>query len=127
MPHTKRILNAFFQTIRVRIPAIASSALIAHLPRELKRLYMTDWDHRFSIKFDYSEFIDALYDARGMEHLRLFDTKAQAEMTVMSIFAVLKKHQTDTQYNAMISLMPLLLRVNLVTDYAFEGHSYFLN
>ena len=124
--HSKRILCGFFQTIRTRITPIASSALMAHLPKDLKRVYMADWNHKFTSKFDYDEFINALYAICGMEHLRIFNSKVQAEMSVSAIFNVLKEHLTDNQYAAMMSLMPLVLRVNLVTDFVFEGHSYFL-
>ena len=122
--HAKRILCAFFQTIRARIPPIASSVFMAHLPKDLKRTYMDGWNNRFSPKFDYDEFIDALYDSKGMEHRRLFSSKTQVETSVYAIFEVIKERLTDNQYSAVMALMPLLLRVNLVTDFIFEGHSY---
>lgn len=124
---TKRILCAFFQTIRVRIMPIASSAILAHLSKELKRLYMEGWNHRYSPQFDYDEFIDALYNTRGMEQYRLFRSKEHVEVTISAVFDLLKKHLTENQYAAMMSLMPLLLRVNLMNNYVLEGNSYFLN
>ena len=124
--HARRILCAFCQTFRVRVPLIASSALVAHLPKEIKQLYKNGWNRKCCPHFDYDEFINALFEIKGVEHLQIFSSKAEAEKAVSAVFEVLKAFETERQYSVTISFMPLLLRVNLVKDYVFEGYSYFI-
>lgn len=123
--YARRILCSIFQTLRVRITPIASSAIIAHLSKDVKQMYMGGWDNRYLPMFDYDDFINALYKQKGLEHLTLFNSKQHAERSVAAIFEVMKVQLTDNQYNSMMSLMPVLLRLNLMKDYVFEGHSYF--
>ncbi len=119
--HTRRLLFAFFKIIRTRITPIASSALIAHLPKEFKRQYLHNMHHEFAIKFDYDAFIEDLYALNR----DAFRSKDEAERTVSAVFKVLKRYITEAQYGAMISLMPLVLRINLRTEAALEMPNYY--
>lgn len=123
----KSILSALFQTIRERIPLFASRTLIAYLPNEIKPLYLEEWQNEFSTKFDYKEFINALGKLKGLEHSHVFHSKMEVEAAVSAFFEVLKREIEDHQYEDLMSFMPLMLRVNLMNDYVFEGHSYFYN
>lgn len=125
--HAKSILSALFQTIRERIPLFASRTLIAYLPHEIKPLYLEEWQNEFSTNFDYKEFINALYRLKGLEHSDVFHSKMEVEAAVSAFFEVLKREIEDHQYEDLMSFMPLMLRVNLMNDYVFEGHSYFYN
>ena len=126
--YAEKVLCSVFQLISERVPPIASSALIAPLPIEVKKLYLKGWNRKFLPKkdFDYEQFIDTLYEFKGSEHFRLFRSKTQVKDSVAVIFEVIKRHIPIKQYGIMMSLMPLLLRVNLSVDYLFEGQSYFL-
>jgi uncharacterized protein (DUF2267 family) len=119
--HTRRLLFAFFKTIRTRITPIASSAFIAHLPKEFKKEYLHNMHREFAIKFDYDAFIEDLYALNR----DVFHSKDEAERTVSAVFKVLKRYITEAQYGAMISLMPLVLRINLRTETAFEMPNYY--
>lgn len=122
--YAKNVLEAFFKTIRVRIPTIASSTLIAHLPIEIKGMYRLGWNKKSTQKFDYDEFITALSQQRNAHYFTIFLTQKDAKKTVTVIFKFIKTHLTDDQYALMMSFMPLLLRINLSPDYLFEGQSY---
>jgi uncharacterized protein (DUF2267 family) len=126
--HAEKVLCAVFQIIRERVPPIASSALIAPLPLEVKKLYMAGWNRKFFPKkeFNYDQFIDTLYEFQGTEHFRLFRSRGQVKESVSVIFEVIKRYVSTKQYGVMMSLMPLILRINLSADYIFEGQSYFL-
>ena len=126
--HAEKVLCAVFQLIRERVPPIASSAIITTLPIEIKKLYMAGWNRKFFPKkdFDYEQFIDSLYDFKGREHYRLFSSKRQVKESVSVIFEVIKRYVSHRQYATMMSLMPLLFRINLSVDYIFEEQSYFL-
>ena len=125
--HAKSVLSAIFQTIRERVPLFASRTMVAYLPNDLKPLYLEEWNDEFSTRFDYSEFIHALMTLQGLEHIHVFHSKAEAELSVSGLFSVIKAHLSDNQYEDLMSFMPFSLRVNLMNDYGFEGHSYFYN
>ncbi len=118
----KRILTAFLQTIRERIPLFASKALIAHLPNDIKPLIKEHWNRQFSTKFDYNEFIDALCETKGMEHFNLFYSKKEAETAVSAVFEVIKERESCHRYADLMSLMPLCLRMNILNEYFFDVH-----
>ncbi len=115
----KSILSALFQTIRERIPLFASHTLIDFLPDVVKPLYLEEWHNEFSTQFDYKEFINALYKLKGLEHSAVFHSKIEVEAAVCAFFEVLREGVEETQYEDLMSFMPLSLRVNLMNDCAF--------
>lgn len=123
----KSILSALFQTIRERIPLFASRTLVAYLPNEIKPLYLEEWQNEFSTKFDYKELINDLCKLKGLEHSDVFHCKREVETAVSAFFETLKAEIEDYQYEDLMSFMPISLRVNLMNDYVFDGHSYFYN
>ena len=122
--HAKRILCAFFQTFREHIPLFASKSLIAHLPKDVRPFYKEGWQNHFSTKFDYDTFVDDLYTMKGMDHVKLFRSRREAETAVSAVFEVIRERSTDEEYEDLMSLMPLVLRINLLHDFHFDGHSY---
>ncbi len=124
-PHARRVLRAFFQTLRERIQLVASSALVAHLPAEIQQMYTNGWDDKSLKLFDYDEFIDVLFQSKGAAHTSIFISKNEVEAAVSIIFEVIKGYSTEPQYNAMMSFMPLLLRVNLSSSYLLKGKAIF--
>lgn len=125
--HAKSVLSAIFQTLRERIPLFASRTLVSYLPNDVRPLYYEEWENEFATTFDYKEFLHALYKLKGLEHSDVFYSKTEAELSITAFFEVLKKGLTQTQYEDLMSFMPLSLRINLMNDYVFDEHSYFYN
>ncbi len=125
--YAKSVLSAIFQTLREHIPLFASRTLIAYLPNEIGPLYLEEWNNEYSTKFDYNSFICALCTLKGLEHTYVFHSRMEAERFVSAFFEVLKESLSHNQYEDLMSFMPFSLRINLMDDYVFEGHSYFYN
>ncbi len=123
-PFAKRILCALFQTIREHLPLYASNALMTYLPRDLKPLFRDHWNQTFSTTFNYDAFINDLHAVKGMEHNHLFYSRKDAEDAVSVFFEVMKARLSNIEYTDLMSLIPFSLRLNLMNDYVFEGHSY---
>lgn len=122
--YAKRILSALFQTIRKHLPLYACNSLMAYLPRDMKSLFRENWLQTFSTTFNYDAFINDLYAAKGIEHSHLFHYRKNAEDAVSVFFEVMKARLSNREYIDLMSLMPFSLRLNLMNDYVFEGHSY---
>ena len=118
------ILRAVLQTIREHLPLFASNALLSSLPRDMKPLLLENGQQTFSTTFNYDAFINDLYATKGLEHNNLFYARKDAEDAVSTFFEVMKTRLTPDQYADLMSLMPFSLRLNLMNDYVFEGHSY---
>lgn len=123
-PYAKRILCALFKTIKKHLPLYASHALVSYLPRDMKSLFEENGQLSFSSTFNYDAFINDLYTAKGIEHSHLFHNRKEAEDAVSVFFEVMKARLCNRKYADLMSLMPLSLRLNLMKDYVFEGHSY---
>ena len=120
----KYILFVFFKVIRKYIPPFNFRAFLAFLPSDFESFFTKDNSNRFLKKFDYDEFINALFLEKKVKHYNLFCSTNEVEAAVSAVFEVIKQQITENQYKDFMSNIPLDLRKILLKDYVFDGHNY---